>query len=61
MEEVILTAGQSMLLLAAVTCIVAMVCAIIGMLRWLVRTVRAMGSLDRPVDRPTLGGGMRKW
>jgi hypothetical protein len=61
MEEFILTAGQLMLALAAVTVIVAMICAIFAMLRWLVRTLKAMGSLDRPPERSTIGGGLRKW
>jgi uncharacterized iron-regulated membrane protein len=61
MEEVILTAGQAALALAGIASCLALVCIIIGMLRWIVRTVRAMGSLDRPVDRPTIGAGMRKW
>lgn len=61
LNEVILTAGQLALALCGIASCMALVCIIFAMLRWIVRTVRAMGSLDRPPDRPTVGGGLRKW
>jgi hypothetical protein len=75
LNDVILTAGQLALALAGIASCIALLCIIVGMLRWLVRTVRAMGALPgdrrpstyypRSVDRTVIGGGVRgsarKW
>jgi hypothetical protein len=61
MEQFILTAGQLMLALAAIASCIALVCIIVAMLRWIVRVAKSMQEIDRPVDRPTVGGGVRKW
>jgi uncharacterized iron-regulated membrane protein len=60
-EQFILTAGQLALALAGVASCVGLVCIIVGMLRWILRVARSLKTLDRPVDRPTVGGGLRKW
>jgi hypothetical protein len=60
-EQFILTAGQLMLALSAITVCVALVCMIFAMLRWIVRVARSWSTLDPPADRPTVGGGLRKW
>jgi hypothetical protein len=61
MEGFILTAGQLALALAGVASCIALVCFIVGMLRWIVRVLRSLSTMDPPVDRPTVGGGLRKW
>jgi hypothetical protein len=61
MEAFILTAGQLALALAGVASCIALVCIIVGMLRWIVRVLRSLSTLDRPVDRPAVGGGLRRW
>jgi hypothetical protein len=61
MEQFILTAGQLMLALAAIASCIALVCMIVAMLRWIVRVAKSLQSMDRPADRPTVGGGLRKW
>jgi hypothetical protein len=38
-----------------------LVCIIVGMLRWIVRVLRSLSTLDQPAERPTVGGGLRKW
>jgi hypothetical protein len=50
-----------MLALSAITVSVALVCMIVAMLRWLVRVAKSLSTLDQPADRPTVGGGLRKW
>jgi hypothetical protein len=61
MEAFILTAGQLALALAGVASCIALVCIIVGMLRWIVRVLRSLSTLDQPAERPTVGGGLRKW
>lgn len=61
MEQFILTAGQLALALAGVASCVALVCIIVAMLRWIVRVAKSLQSMDRPTDRPTIGGSVRKW
>jgi hypothetical protein len=60
-ESFILTAGQLALALAGVASCMALVCIIMAMLRWIVRVLRSLATLDGPADRPTVGGGLRKW
>jgi hypothetical protein len=61
MEQFILTAGQLALALAGIASCIALVCIIVAMLRWIVRVAKSLQSMDRPVDRQTVGGGLRKW
>jgi hypothetical protein len=61
MEQFILTAGQLALALAGVASCVALVCIIVGMLRWLVGVAKSLQEIGRPAGRPTVGGGLRKW
>jgi hypothetical protein len=61
MESFILTAGQLALALAGIASCIGLVCIIVGMLRWIVRVLRSLSTMDRPADRPTVGGGLRKW
>jgi hypothetical protein len=68
MESFILTAGELALALAGVASCVALVCLIAWMVRWLFRVLasahlalKSMSVLDDPTDRPTIGGGVRKW
>jgi hypothetical protein len=61
MEQFILTAGQLALALAGIASCTGLVCIIVGMLRWLVRVAKSLQSIDRPADRPPVGGGLRKW
>jgi hypothetical protein len=61
MESFILTASQLMLALSAITVCVALVCMIVAMLRWLVRAAKSLQEIGRPVERPPVGGGIRKW
>jgi hypothetical protein len=61
MESFILAAGELALALAGVTSCIALVCIIVGMLRWIVRVLRSLSTLDQPAERPTVGGGLRKW
>jgi hypothetical protein len=60
-EQFILTAGQLALALAGVASCIALVCIIVGMLRWLVRAAKSLQEIGRPVQRPHVGGGVRKW
>jgi hypothetical protein len=61
MEAFILAAGQLALALAGVASCVALVCVIVGMLRWIVGVAKSLQEIGRPVQRPPVGGGLRKW